>query len=132
MIIHLLGRRYYFHLTKHVTIISLDGCNKKILRKKTKQTKLVFFQCYFPTSSSSIDDVNILYDQIEAEIKRIPLRDHLFIMGDFNAKLGGLHTNYPTSIGKHTIGEYNERGELLAKFCARNKLVVTNLSQFSA
>ena len=47
-------------------------------------------------------------------------------MGDFNAKLGGLHTNYPTSIGKHTIGEYNERGELLAKFCARNKLVVTN------
>ena len=47
-------------------------------------------------------------------------------MGDFNCKLGNLHFNYPDSMGKHTIGNDNARGELLAMFCVRNNIIVTN------
>ena len=53
-------------------------------------------------------------DQIEELIKKVPMRDHLFVMGDFNCKVGNLHINYPGAIGKHTTGQSNERGELLA------------------
>ena len=67
-----------------------------------------------------------MYDQIEAVMDKVPKRCHLFIMGDFNAKLGGLKTDYPTAVGKHTTGKANERGELLAKFCNRNNLIVTD------
>ena len=67
-----------------------------------------------------------MYDQVESLVQNFPKQDHLFIMGDFNCKVGGLHTNYPDSIAKHTIGEANKRGEMLAEFCARNNLVVTN------
>ena len=67
-----------------------------------------------------------MHDQIENIVKDIPRRDHLFIMGDFNCKVGNLHIDYPDAIGKHTVGKGNERGELLAEFCTRNNLVVTN------
>ena len=64
-------------------------------------------------------DITDVYDQIESVIDKVPQRDHLFIKADFNAKLGGVNTDYPTAVGKHTTGRANERGELLAKFCTR-------------
>ena len=47
-------------------------------------------------------------------------------MGDFNARVGGLHTTYPNIIGKHTIGSCTDRGERLASFCSANSLYITN------
>ena len=56
-----------------------------------------------------------MYDQIETILKNIPRRDHLFVMGDFNRKVGNLNIDYPDAIGKHTIGQANERGELSSR-----------------
>ena len=97
-----------------------------VLSIKGKFSKIVYIQCYFPTSSSSDDDITDMYDKLQALVDKVPKRDHLFIMGDFNAKLGKLHTNFPNTIGKHTLGNANDRGERLAEFCAANNLVVTN------
>ena len=47
-------------------------------------------------------------------------------MGDFQSKVGGLNNNYPKVIGKFTVGHFNKRGELLAKFCVQNNLFATN------
>ena len=97
-----------------------------VLTLQSKFSKIVFIQCYFPTSTYPDEDITDMYDQIETIIKNVPRRDHLFIMGDFNCKVGNLHVNYPDAIGKHTVGQANERGELLAEFCTRNNLVITN------
>ena len=97
-----------------------------ILSLKGKFSKMHFIQCYFPTTTHPDDEVTELYEQVQTIVNDIPKRDHLFIMGDFNCKLGNLHNTYPNSIGKHTTGNYNPRGEQLAKFCASNNLVVTN------
>ena len=97
-----------------------------VLSIKGKFSKINFIQCYFPTSSYPDDDVIAMYDQVQALVDKVPKRDHLFIMGDFNCKLGKLHVNFPGSIGKHTPGTANARGELLAKFCVANDLVVSN------
>ena len=101
-----------------------------LLSIRTKFSKITFIQCYFPTSTYPDEDINNMYNQIEALIQKVPQRDHLFVMGDFNCKVGNLHVNYPNAIGKHTTGEYNARGELLAEFCTRNKLIISN-TQFS-
>ena len=97
-----------------------------MLTVKTKFSKIFFIKCYFPTSTYPDEDISDMYDQIETILKNIPRRDHLFVMGDFNCKVGNLNIDYPDAIGKHTIGQANERGELLAEFCTRNNLVVTN------
>ena len=106
----------YESISDRLAVLSLRG----------KFSKFTFIQCYFPTSTHSDEEVLELYDNIQAIVDNIPLRDHLFIMGDFNSKLGKLHNTYPSAIGKHTIGNANSRGELLAHFCTRNQMVATN------
>ena len=78
-----------------------------VLTLKTKFSNIVFIQCYFPTSKSSDEDIYDMYDQIENIVKDIPRRYHLFIMGDFNCKVGNLHIDYPDAIGKDTVGKGN-------------------------
>ena len=97
-----------------------------LLTLKGKFSRLVFIQCYFPTSSHPDEEILELYDNIQSIINDIPKRDHLFIMGDFNCKLGQLHNTFPSAIGKHTLSTANSRGELLAQFCVKNNLLVTN------
>ena len=72
------------------------------------------------------NDINNMYNQIEALIQKVPQRNHLFIIGEFNSKVGNLHVNYPNAIRKHTAGEYNARGQFLAEFCTRNKFIISN------
>ena len=83
-------------------------------------------QCYFPTSSHPDEEILELYDNVQSIINDIPKRDHLFIMGDFHCKLGQLHNTFPSAIGKHTLSTANSRGKLLAQFCMKNNLLVTN------
>ena len=59
-----------------------------LLTLKGKFSRLVFIQCYFPTSSHPDEEILELYDNVQSIINDIPKRDHLFIMGDFNCKLG--------------------------------------------
>ena len=97
-----------------------------VLKLNGKFSKINIIQCYFPTTKHPDEEVIKLYDQIQDIVDATPKRDHLIVMGDFNSKVGGLHTTYPSAIGKHTIGSFNTRGELLAKFCVRNGLIATN------
>ena len=97
-----------------------------ILKIQGKFSKIIIIQVYFPTTSHPDTEVLGIYDQIQQIIDKIPKRDHIFVMGDFNCKVGGLNTTYPKAIGKHTPGASNARDRLLANFCVRNALIATN------
>ena len=97
-----------------------------VLTVKGKFSRFIIIQCYFPTSEHPDEEVDTLYDQIQEIINTVPKRDHLIVMGDFNSKVGGLHTSYGSAIGKHTTGTHNARGLRLAKFCVQNNLAATN------
>ena len=96
------------------------------LTLQNKDNKIVIIQTYLPTSQHPDEEVDQLYDEIQKYIDATPTRDLLFLMGDFNAKVGQLNTTYPSNVGIHTIGENNERGVKLAKFCSANNLYITN------
>jgi len=97
-----------------------------MLSLQRNNNKIVFIQVYFPTTSYPDEDVEKLYDQIQKLIDNIPQRDFLFVMGDFNARVGGLHPTYPKCVGKYTIGSNSKRGEQLASFCSANNFYITN------
>ena len=106
----------YKPISDRLAILSLQG----------RDNKFVFIQAYFPTSTHPDEEVEELYDQIQKLVDGVPQRDSLFIMGDFNARVGGLHSTYPSCVGKHNFGSHNERGERLANFCCSNNLYLTN------
>ena len=53
-----------------------------------------------------------------------PKKDVLFIIGDWNAKVGSLET--PAVTGKFGLGMQNEAGQRLIEFCQENALVIAN------
>ena len=53
-----------------------------------------------------------------------PKKDVLFIIGDWNAKLGS--QEIPGVIGKFGLGVQNEPGQRLIEFCQQNALVIVN------
>ena len=53
-----------------------------------------------------------------------PKKDVLFIIGDWNAKIGSQET--PGITGKFGLGVQNEAGQRLIEFCQENALVIVN------
>ena len=53
-----------------------------------------------------------------------PKKDVLFIIGDWNAKVGSQET--PGVTGKFGLGIWNEAGQMLIEFCQENALVIAN------
>ena len=54
-----------------------------------------------------------------------PKKDVLFIIGDWNAKVGSQET--PGVTGKFGLGIWNEAGQRLIEFCQENALVIANI-----
>ena len=60
------------------------------------------------------------HDLLELTLKK----DVLFIIGDWNAKVGSQET--PGVTGKFGLGIWNEAGQRLIGFCQENALVIAN------
>ena len=53
-----------------------------------------------------------------------PQNDVLFIIGDWNAKVGS--QDIPAVTGKFGLGVQNEAGQRVTEFCQENALVIAN------
>ena len=54
----------------------------------------------------------------------MPKKDVLFILGDWNAKVGS--QDIPGETGKFDLGVQNKAGQRLTEFCQENTLVIAN------
>ena len=82
-------------------------------------------QAYAPTSNAEEAEVEWLYEDLEDLLELTPKKDVLFIIGDWNAKVGSQET--PGITGKFGLGVRNEAGQrLLLEFCQENALVIAN------
>ena len=111
-------------------ITELKGISERLcyLKLKGKRNNQVFIQCSAPTSSRPEEEADDFYEKLQDLIDSVPQRDNLFILGDFNAKVGGLNSSHPEAVGKHSnvTNGHNDRGTKLANFCERNSLTITN------
>ncbi|GFS06671.1 craniofacial development protein 2-like [Elysia marginata] len=77
-----------------------------------------------PTSTSSEEEIETFYEELEKAMSECTSQDPLIIMGDFNAKVGQ-HGN-DKAVGKHGLGIRNERGEQLVTWCDEHDLIIGN------
>ena len=91
-------------------------------------TKAPPFRSYFPyrkrhwTLTSSTDEW--FYEYLHDLLELTPKKDVLFIIGDWNVKVGSQDT--PGITGKFGLGVQNEAGQRLIEFCQENTLIRTN------
>ena len=78
-----------------------------------------------PTSNAEEAEVEWFYEDLQDLLELTPKIDVLFIIGDWNAKVGSQET--PGVTGKFGLGVWNEAGQRLIEFCQENILVITNI-----
>ena len=64
------------------------------------------------------------YEDLQDLLELIPKKDVLFIIRDWNAKVGSQETHEVTS--KFGLGVQKEAGQRQIKFCQENALVIAN------
>ena len=94
------------------------------MRFQGKPFNIPVIQVYAPTSNAEEADVERFYEDLQDLLELIPKKDVLFIMGDWNAKVGSQET--PGITGKFGLGIRNEAGQGLIEFCQENALVIAN------
>ena len=82
-----------------------------------------FIQAYAPTSNIEEAEVERFYEDLQNLLELTPKKDVLFIIQDWNAKVGSQET--PGVTGRFGLGVRNEAGKRLIEFCKDNALVIT-------
>ena len=105
------------------------GCNLKNDRMisvhfQGKPLNITVIQVYAPTSNAEEAEVERLYEDLQDFIEQTPIKDVLFIIGDWNAKVESQNT--PGVTGKFGLGIWNEAGQRLIEFCQEDALIITN------
>ena len=83
---------------------------------------ITVIQVYAPTSNA--EEAEWLYEHLQDLLELTPKKDVLFIIGDWNAKVGSQKT--PGVTGKFGLGVQNEAGQRLIEFRQENALVIAN------
>jgi len=89
-----------------------------------KLFNITVIQVYAPTSNAEEAEVEWFYEDLQDFLELTPKKDVLFIMGDWNAKVGS--QEIPGVTGKFGFGVQNEAGQRLIEFCQENALVIAN------
>ena len=89
-----------------------------------KPFNITVIQVYAPTSNAEEAEVEQFYEDLQDLLELTPKINVLFIVGDWNAKVGSQET--PGVTGKFGLGVQNEAGQRLLEFCQENTLVITN------
>ena len=89
-----------------------------------KLFKITVIQAYAPTSNAEEAEVEPFYEDLQDLLELTPKKDILFIIGDWDEKVGSEET--PGVTGKFGLGVRNEAGQRLIEFCPENTFVIAN------
>ena len=103
------------------------GCNLKkdrmiSVRLQSKPFNITIIQVYAPTSNAEEAEVEGFYEDLQDLLELTPKKDVLFIIGDWNAKVGS--QEIPGVI--FGFGVQNEAGQRLTEFFQEKTLFIAN------
>ena len=105
----------------------MDGISKTTERSVCFQGKpfnITVIQVYAPTSNAEEAEVEWFNEDLQDLLELTLKKDVLFIIGDWNAKVGSQEA--PGVTGKFGLGVQNEAGQRLIEFCQENALIIAN------
>ena len=87
-----------------------------------KSFNIRVIQVYVPTTNTEETEVEWFYDDLQDLLELTAKRDVLFIIGDWNVKVGSQEV--PGVRGKFGLEVQNEARQRLTEFCQENTLVI--------
>ena len=89
-----------------------------------KPFNITVIQVYAPTCNAEEAEVEQFYENLQDLLELTHKKDVLFIIGDWNAKVGSQET--PGVTGTFVLGVQNEAGQSRIEFCQEKALVIAN------
>ena len=89
-----------------------------------KPFNITVIQVYALTTNAEEVEVEWFYEDLQDILELTSKKDVLFIIGDWNAKVGS--QEIPGVTGKFGLGVQNEARQRLTEFCQENTLVIAN------
>ena len=93
------------------------------VRFQSKSFNIMVIQVYALSTNAEEAEFEWFEDPQDL-LELTPKKDVIFIIGDWNAKVGSQET--PGVTGKFGLGVQNEAGQRLIEFCQKNALVIAN------
>ena len=94
------------------------------VRFQGKLCNITVIQVYSLTSNAERAEIEQFYEDLQDLLELTPKKDVLFIIGDWNAKVGSQET--PRVTGIFDLEVQNEAGQRLTEFCQEDALVIAN------
>ena len=94
------------------------------VRFRGKPFNITVIQAYVPSSNAEEAKVEQFCEDLQDLLELTAKKGVLFIIGDWNAKVGRQETSGVT--GKFGFGVRNEAGQRLIESCQENALVIAN------
>ena len=94
------------------------------VRFQGKPFNITVIQVYAPSSNTEEAEVERFYEDLQDLVELTPKKDVLFIIGDWNAKVGS--QDIPGVTGIFGLAVQNEARQRLTEFCQENVLVTAN------
>ena len=89
-----------------------------------KPLNITVIQVYAPKTNAKEAEVEWFYEELQDLLVLTPKRHVLFIIGNWNAKVGS--QEIPGVTGKFGLGVKNEARQRLTEFYKENSLVIAN------
>ena len=104
-----------------------DGSERILtLRLNTTSCPMTLISVYAPTMMATPDVKDEFYECLCATLLKLPPKDQVILLGDFNARVGSDHEAWPSCLGKFNVGKMNENGQRLLELCTHFHLCVAN------
>ena len=87
------------------------------LRMSTESGPANIISAYAPTLCSPPGEEDAFYEALVEMISGIPNSDAIYLLGDFNARVGADHGAWPSCLSVHRRSKINDNGQRLLELC---------------
>lgn len=95
-----------------------------VIRMNTEKQKLNILSIYAPEDNRPKAERELFYDELQDTIYKLPPRQPMIILGDFNARVG--NEVIPGVKQRFNEAAVNNNGELMMGLCSFNELRINN------
>ena len=126
--LHMRGVGFLLSPQAKKALIGYNPISSRLISAKFAATPfdITVIHAYAPTSSSTDEDIESFYSDIEDALAQTGKKDIIILTGDWNAKVGQDNTDWTSVMGKYGYGDRNERGERLLEFATMHNLFICN------
>ena len=105
------------------------GITERLLTLRLKladSCHATLISAYVPTLDATVETKEGFYTSLDSILESIPTNDQVFLLGNFNARVGKDVDLWDGVTGRHGVGNINDNGVLLLSKCAEHELLIMN------